>query len=36
MARELFGDQEPGTLDFEAWQKAVTKLQKAPRAGTGR
>jgi hypothetical protein len=29
-AREMFGGQEPGSLDFEALKKAVVKLQKKP------
>jgi hypothetical protein len=33
-AREMFGEREPGSLDFEALKKAVVKLQKKlpPRA----
>ena len=27
-AREMFGEHEPGSLDFEALKKAVVKLQK--------
>ena len=35
-AEQIFGSQEPGTLDFEALQKAVKKLQpKKPRASGG-
>ncbi len=31
-ARNMFGDQEPGSLDFAALQKAVAKLKKAARS----
>lgn len=30
-AQAIFGPQEPGTLDFEALQKAVKKLQPKTR-----
>lgn len=31
-ARDMFGDQEPGSMDFVALQKAVTKLPKSVRS----